>query len=606
MLVLQHLRQLHLFLKAEKCSFHQPSVQFLGYHIESSGIRMDEGKVEAIKTWPQPTTIKELQRFLGFSNFYRRFIQNYSTLTNPLTNLLCNKPKSLSWSIAANEAFEKLRTSFTQAPILVHPDPERPFIVEVDFSTTGVGAILSQQQGNPSRLHPCAFFSRKLSLAERNYDIGNRELLAIKLALGEWRHWLEGAKHPFTVLTDHKNLQYLREAKRLNPRQACWGLFVTRFNCKITYHPGPKNIKADALSRLHTPEEVEDPPNSIIPESMFVCPIQWNPDSVPFSNVSTATPPGCPPDAQYVPRLQRTQLVHSAHSSLGTGHPGANATLSLLKDRYWWPNMARDVRSFVQFCFCEECAISKSPRHLPAGKLLPLPVPNRPWSHLGVDFVTDLPVSEGNTCILVVVDRLTKSCRLIPLKNLPTAMETAEKIFNHVFRYFGIPEDIVSDRGPQFISRVWKNFLKLLGVTVSLSSGYHPQTNRQTERKIQEIGRFLQTFCHGHQHSWNQFIGWAEYAQNSLRQQTTGLSPFQCVLGFQPPLFPWDGEPSDVPAVDYWLREREGLGWSTPPSSTSYGQAQIDSRPSTIRLSSLPTWSEGLAVHTGHQIAPTL
>ncbi len=140
---------------------------------------------------------------------------------------------------------------------------------------------------------------------------------------------------------------------------------------------------------------------------------------------------------------------------------------------------------------------------------------------------------------------------------LITAMGTAEQMFNHVFRYFGIPEDIVSNRGPQFISRVWKNFLKLLGVTVSLSSGYHPQTNGQTERKIQEIGRFLQTFCHGHQHSWKQFISWAEYAQNSLRQQSTGLTPFQCMLGFQPPLFPWDGVPSDVPAVDYWFRESE-------------------------------------------------
>ncbi len=172
----------------------------------------------------------------------------------------------------------------------------------------------------------------------------------------------------------------------------------------------------------------------------------------------TATPPDCPPDAQYVPRLQRTQLIHSAHSSLGTGHPGANAALSLLKGHYWWPNMAREVRRFVQGC---EFAISKSPCHLPAGKLLPLPVPNRPWSHLGVDFVTDLSTSEGNTCILVVVDRFSKSCRLIPLKNLPTAMETADQMFNHVFRYFGIPEDIVSDRGPQFISRVWKNFFKL-------------------------------------------------------------------------------------------------------------------------------------------------
>ncbi len=194
------------------------------------------------------------------------------------------------------------------------------------------------------------------------------------------------------------------------------------------------------------------------------------------------------------------------------------------------------------------------------------------------------------TCV-VVVDRFSKSCRLIPLKNLPTAMETAEQMFNHVFRYFGIPEDIVSDRGPQFISRVWKNFLKLLGVTVSLSSGYHPQTNGQTERKIQEIGCFLRTFCHGHQHSWNHFIGWAEYAQNSLRQQSTGLTPFQCMLGFQLPLLPWDGEPSDVPAVDYCFRESERV-W--------------DSRPSTIQPSSLPTWSEGLALHTGHQIASTL
>ncbi|MGL5904955.1 MAG: integrase catalytic domain-containing protein [Cetobacterium sp.] len=182
---------------------------------------------------------------------------------------------------------------------------------------------------------------------------------------------------------------------------------------------------------------------------------------------------------------------------------------------------------------CRECAISKIPRHLPAGKLLPLPVPDRPWSHLGVDFITDLPVSEGNTAILVVVDRFSKSCRLISLPGLPTAMETAEILFNQVFRYFGIPEDIVSDRGPQFISRVWRSFHSLLGVAVSLTSGYHPQSNGQTERKVQEIGRFLRTFCHDHQDSWNQFLGWAEYAQNSLRQSTTGLTT--CFIELQPP-----------------------------------------------------------------------
>ncbi|KAK3544123.1 hypothetical protein QTP86_002489 [Hemibagrus guttatus] len=137
------------------------------------------------------------------------------------------------------------------------------------------------------------------------------------------------------------------------------------------------------------------------------------------------------------------------------------------------------------------------------------------------------------------------------------AMEAAELLFNQVFHYFGIPEDIISDRGPQFVSRVWRTFFTYLGVRVNLSSGYHPQTNGQTERKIQEISRYLCTFCHGHQDSWSQYLGWAEYAQNFLHQPSTGLTPFQCVLGYQPPLFPWSGEPSDVPAVDHWFRKSE-------------------------------------------------
>ncbi|KAK3567220.1 hypothetical protein QTP86_014212, partial [Hemibagrus guttatus] len=482
--VLKHLREFQLFLKAEKCSFHQPSVQFLGYNIDSSGIRMDEGKVAAIKDWSTPTTVKEPQRFLGFANFYRRYIQNYSSISNPLTSLLRNKPKTLSWTTSAKEAFNTLKEAFTTAPLLVHPDSNQPFIVEVNASTTGVGVVRSQQQGNPSRLHPYAFFSRKLNPAEVNYDIGNRELLAVKLALEEWRHWLEGARHPFL---------------------ARWALFFTCSNFTISYRPGSKNTKADALSRLFTPEENTEEPETILLEKVIVSPITWSEETLPSTNASTNTPPGCPPGLQYITRARRTPLIHSTHTSLGTGHPGVNETLLLLKDRFWWPNMASDVRRYVQGC--RDCAISKSPRHRPSGKLLPLPVPNRPWSHLGVDFITDLPASNDCTCIFVVVDRFSKSCRLIPLKGLPTAMETAELMFNHIFRYFGIPEDIVSDRGPQFISRVWKAFFSLLGVAVSLSSGYHPQTNGQMERKIQEIGRYLRTFCHSHQDSWSQYLG---------------------------------------------------------------------------------------------------
>ncbi len=158
------------------------------------------------------------------------------------------------------------------------------------------------------------------------------------------------------------------------------GALFTRFNFTISCHPGPKNVKADALSRLHAPEEVSEEPEPIIAKKIFVSPMQWTSNPVTSSNASTATPPGCPQGFQYVTRAQRTPLIHSVHTSLGTGHPGANSTHSLLKDRFWWPNMARDVRRFVQGC--SDCAIAKSPCHLPSGKLLPLPVPNRPWSHL--------------------------------------------------------------------------------------------------------------------------------------------------------------------------------------------------------------------------------
>ncbi len=455
------------------------------------------------------------------------------------------------------EAFNKLKHAFTSAPLLVHPNPRLPFVVEVDASTTGVGAVLSQQQGTPPKLHPCAYFSRKLSPAERNYDIGNRELLAIKLAFRGMEALAGGSRTPLSGIDGPQKSAVSSRGQTVKPTSSQVGsVFFTRFQFKISYRPGPRNVKADALSRIHTPEESSEEPERILPAEIITSPIQWTSPPV-ASTTPPANPPGCPPDHQYVPRTQRTPLIHSTHTSLGTGHPGANATLSLLRDRFWWPNMARDVRRFVQGC--PDCAISKSSRHLPAGKLLPLPIPNRPWSHLGVDFITDLPASDGNTCILVIIDRFSKFCHLIPLTGFPTALQTAELLFNQVFRYYGIPEDIVSDRGPQFISRVWKAFFSLLGVTVSLSSGYHPQSNGQTERKIQEVGRFLRTFCHDRQNSWNQFLGWAEYAQNSLRQCSTGLTPFQCVLGFQPPLFPWSGEPSDVPAVDYWFRESEGV-----------------------------------------------
>ena len=189
-----------------------------------------------------------LQRFLGFTNFYRRFIRSYNTLAAPLTHLTSTKVRFV-WDQEAEKAFRDLKKRFTSAPILVHPDGKAQFIVEVDASNIGVGAFLSQCLTGDSKVHLCAFYSHRLSPAEQNYNIGNKELLTVKLALEEWRQWSEGVQVPFQVWTDHKNLEYLQAVKRLNSCQARWALFFSWLNFHLAHRPGTKNVKPDALPR---------------------------------------------------------------------------------------------------------------------------------------------------------------------------------------------------------------------------------------------------------------------------------------------------------------------------------------------------------------------
>ncbi len=411
--VLKCLIEHQLYAKAEKCEFHLTSLSFLGYVISCEGVAMDENKVNALVNWPLPSTVKRLQRFLEFTNFYRRFIKGFSSVAAPLTNMTKKGTNRLHWSLTAQEAFQRLKQRFT-APILHHPDPNVPFIVEVDASNIRIGAVLSQRQGSPAKMFPCAFYSRKLSSAERNYDVGDKELLAMKAALEEWRHWLEGSKYSFTVLTDHLNLEYLRTAKRLNPRQARWSLFFSRFDFTVTYRPGSKNTKADALSC-----QFEENPDSkrlenVISPTLIVSPIQWDIiTEIEQANSELEIPPECPQDKLFVPETLRERTITQVHTSLSSGHPCVNATIQLLQNRFWWSSLRKDTVNLIHQC--QVCNTQKPSRQLPAGLLQPLPIPQRPWSHIAIDF---LPNSNGHTTILTVIDRFSKICRLIPLPKL--------------------------------------------------------------------------------------------------------------------------------------------------------------------------------------------
>ncbi len=373
--------------------------------------------------------------------------------------------------------------------------------------------------------------------------MGDLELLAVKLALEEWRHWLEGAQHPFQVLTDYKNLEYIQQAKRMNPRQARWSLFFNRFQFLLSYRSGTNNIKPDALSRAYSPETQEKPSAQIIPRSRIVAPLQWELERVVREAQAQESDPGCGPAGRlYVPQSARARVLQWGHESPLTCHPG-----NFLQRRFWWPSIKEDVKVYVEAC--PVCSQGKATHQRPQGLLHPLPIPHRPWSHLSLDFVTGLPPSQGNPVILVVVDRFSKAARFISLPKLPSAKETAELIMNHVFRVFGIPLDIVSDRGPQFSSRFWGAFCKLVGGTASLSSGFHPESNGQTERINQDLETTLRCMAANNPTSWATYIIWAEYAHNTLQSSATRLSPFECKFGYSPPLFPEEESQVDIPSA---------------------------------------------------------
>ncbi|XP_042299927.1 uncharacterized protein LOC121917880, partial [Sceloporus undulatus] len=276
--VLKRLLDHKLYVKLSKCHFHTDALDFLGYRVSTQGLHMDPHKVQDVLNWPEPKTRKQVQRFLGFANFYRQFIPDFAQVALPITNLLktsegegrkqrgqtpmgTEKPKpsnKINWTPECTKAFEALKQLFSSESILKHPDPEQPFVVQVDASDAAVGAVLLQRDEG-GQLRPCAYSSKKFDSTQANWPCWERESFAIKWALDIWRQFLEGAPHPFEVWTDHRNLEALQTLRQLlSPKQRRWAKDFFKFNFTIKFIPGRENGLADGLSRMHGPGEKEE------------------------------------------------------------------------------------------------------------------------------------------------------------------------------------------------------------------------------------------------------------------------------------------------------------------------------------------------------------
>jgi hypothetical protein len=627
--VLQILRDHNLCAKLEKCEFSTFQTEFLGYIVSSSGISMDPSKVKAVTEWPSPKNVKGVQSFLGFANFYRRFIENFSAIVRPLT-ILTRKGIFFLWQAEQEEAFTTLKKAFTTAPILIHADPSKPYTLETDASNFAIGAILSQPDAE-GVLHPCCFFSRSLNPAESRYDIRDKELLAIKASCSAWRHYLEGAPCPITVPTDHESLRYFQTMKSLSSRQARWSLFFSRFNLVFCYRPGSRNGKADALSRR---QDLESAQPCVVATPMFradaflaSAPVP-DPAPVPgpvpvparipatplsllsiqgsngllspefYSRLIEATSKddyaqsrisevGSNPDFSftgqtllfrnriYVPDLDDCRLVilRSCHDSPTAGHFGCARTLELVKRNYWWPGLGSFVKLYVRSC--DVCARAKASRQKPAGLLQPLSVPSHPFSSVGLDFITDLPDSNGSNCILVFVDRLTKTGHFVPCHGPPDAVTTADIFLSTIVRLYGIPDQIISDRGPQFISKFWTRLFELLGADVSLTSGYHCQTNGQTERLNQVLEQYLRCYTSYRQNDWSHLLPLAEFSYNNSQHSATNLSPFFALRGYHPKFDPAVPSTAQVPRAESYVKNITELhAWLRNQISTAQARYQ--------------------------------
>lgn len=430
------------------------------------------------------------------------------------------------------------------------------------------------------------FYSRKFQPAELNYPIHDKELSAIIAALEHWRTEILSLQSQLKIYTDHHSLEYFMTTKVLTRRQARWAERLADYDFLIFYRSGKQSTKPDALTRRDdvypSPGEsfAANNPQNIQPllrqshlmaistsEIASISSLellakikdaqeQDDKISAILSDLRKGDYPGSEhytlandlvmfdhrilvPD---LPELQ-TSIVRSRHDHPSAGHPGRTKTLQLIRRDFYWPRMTHYVDRYVANCF--GCSRYKRPRRKPHGLLQPLPISDKPWKSISMDFIEQLPNSGGFDAILVVVDRFSKMAIFLPCTTTTTSEDLALLFIQHIFSKFGVPQDVISDRGSKFTSAFWTSIAKSLGLKSKLSTAYHPQTDGQTERVNQILEAYLRQYLSYQQDDWHALLPLAEFACNNSEHSSTQQSPFSVVLGFNPAL---DIDSSDLPS----------------------------------------------------------
>ena len=531
-LVLNKIRQSGVKLSPTKCAFLRNSIKYLGHIISERGVETDPDKITAVTNWATPNSNEELQSFLGFCNYYRRFIHEYAKIVRPLEDLLRlantntrKKTIELKWEEVHTTAFNELKKVLSTTPILVFPTRDDTFILDTDASHYAMGAVLSQRQDNEERV--ISYGSKKFSKAEQMYCVTRKELLSVYYFVTKYKHYLLGKK--FIIRTDHKSLTWMLNWRKPNTSQYCsWIAELEIYDFEIQHRHGKSHANADGLSRETSCEQCEVSHEDPKKKRNYKV-VESHTKDVQEKNRQITS---IQPETNLYDNEKINSTLSYFHNRLG--HPNYAQTLLNVQKYHEWENMENDTKNFVQNCL--PCAERKQGNQIGSNIKLAFTA-SEPFEMICVDITGPLPAANGYSYILGIIDVYSRYVSLIPMKDI-TAKTVADFILKRWIALFGVPKILHSDNGTQFKSDIINELCKRFQIKQSYSSPYYHEGNGLVERLFRTAKDKIYATCKSNKQNWTEVIPFVEMSMRSSTTRKYKISPFEILFGNQMNLDP--------------------------------------------------------------------